>query len=332
MNLKMHQLAGSLQNGLAPVYLLAGEEPLLLQECCDQVREAARAQDFLEREVLHAGVGFDWGELQQAAAPSLFSSRKVIDLRLRTGKPGREGGEALTEWAAAPNPDMLLLVSCEQWDASSRKAKWAKALGEAGVRVDIWPISAQELPGWLEQRMQKQGMQPEPDALRILVERLEGNLLAAAQEIDRLALLKGAGPISADDVLRAVADASRFDAFVLAEHMLRGNLDDCLRVTAGLKRMDTPVQPLVGALLRELKTTEAFRLAMRSGESEAVAFRRLNIWFRRQQVIRAAARRLNTRALYDAFELLALIDRQGKGQARGDTWQTIDQLMLRLAA
>ena len=146
MILKMYQLAGSLQQGLAPVYLLAGDEPLLLQECCDRVREAARAQDFLEREVLHAGVGFDWSELQQAAAPSLFGSRKVIDLRLRTGKPGREGGDVLTEWAAAPNPDMLLLVSCEQWDASSRKAKWAKALGEAGVRVDIWPISAQELP------------------------------------------------------------------------------------------------------------------------------------------------------------------------------------------
>jgi DNA polymerase-3 subunit delta len=332
MNLKMHQLAGSLQQGLAPVYLLAGEEPLLLQECCDQVREAARAQDFLEREVLHAGKGFDWGELQQAAAPSLFGSRKVIDLRLRTGKPGREGGEALTEWAAAPNPDMLLLVSCEQWDAASRKAKWAKALGEAGVRVDIWPISAQELPGWLEQRMQNKGMQPEPDALRILVERLEGNLLAAAQEVDRLALLKGAGPISADDVLQAVADASRFDAFVLVEHMLRGDLRECLRVAAGLRRMDTPVQLLVGALLRELKTTEAFRLAMRKGESETAAFRRLNIWFRRQQVIRTAARRLNTRALYDAFELLALIDRQGKGQADGDAWQTLDRLLLRLAA
>ncbi|MGD9020213.1 MAG: DNA polymerase III subunit delta [Lysobacterales bacterium] len=328
----MQQLAGSLEKSLAPVYLLAGEEPLLLQECCDQVREAARTRGFSEREVLHAGAGFDWSELQNAAAPSLFGSRKVIDLRLRTGKPGREGGMALGDWAAEPNPDMLLLVSCEQWDAGSRKSKWAKALGKAGVRVDIWPVSAQELPGWLEQRMQQRGLQPEPDALRILVERLEGNLLAAAQEIDRLALLKGSGPISADDVLQAVADASRFDAFVLAEHMLQGNLRDCLRVAAGLRRMDTPVQPLVGALLRELKTTEAFRLAMRGGEPEASAFRRLNVWFRRQQTIRAAARRLDTRALYEAYELLALIDRQGKGRAAGSPWRTMDRLLLRLAA
>jgi DNA polymerase-3 subunit delta len=332
MNLKLQQLAGSLERGLAPVYLLAGEEPLLLQECCDRVREAARAQGFLEREVLHAGAVFDWSELQQAAAPSLFGSRKLIDLRLRTGKPGQEGGKALSEWAAAPNPDMLLLVSCEQWDQGSRKSKWAKELGEAGVRVDIWPIRAQELPGWLEQRMRKQGLQPEPEALRILAERLEGNLLAAAQEIDRLALLKGAGPISADDVLQAVADASRFNAFVLVEHMLSGNLREGLRVAAGLRRMGEPIQPLVGALLKELKTTEALRLALRGGEPEASAFKRLRIWYGRKQIIAAAARRLNTRALYDAFELLALIDRQGKGRAKGDAWQTIDRLLLRLAA
>jgi DNA polymerase-3 subunit delta len=226
----------------------------------------------------------------------------------------------------------LLLVSCEQWDESSRKSKWAKALGDAGVRVDIWPIKAHELPDWLEQRMQRQGLRPEPEALRILAERLEGNLLAAAQEIDRMALLKGAGPVSADDVERAVADASRFNAFVLAEHMLAGDLRDGLRVAAGLKRMGEPIQPLVGALLNELKTTEAFRLAMRSGESTDSALRRLRIWFRRKQTIPAAARRLNTRALYDAYELLALIDRQGKGRAAGDPWHTVDQLLLRLAA
>lgn len=332
MQLKPEQLAGSLQKGLAPLYLVAGEEPLLLQECCDQVREAAKAEGFLERELLQAGAAFDWSELEQAAAPSLFGSRKIIDLRLRTGKPGRDGGKALTKWAQAPNPDMLLLVSCEQWDRSSRTSKWATALGKTGVRVDIWPIGAEELPGWLEGRMRKQGMKPEPEALRVLADRLEGNLLAAAQEVDRLALLKGPGVVTADDVLRAVADASRFDAFVLAEHMLNGNLAEGLRVAAGLKRMGTPLQPLVGALLRELKVTEAFRLALRAGEPESSAFKRLNVWFRRQQTIRAAARRLNTRTLYDAFKLLALIDRQGKGRAGGDAWHTVDQLLLRLSA
>jgi DNA polymerase-3 subunit delta len=332
MQLKAEQLPASLQNGLAPVYLVGGEEPLLSQECCDQIREAAWAQGFLERELLHAGQDFDWSELQQVAAPSLFGSRKIIDLRLRTGKPGREGGKVLTKWAEDPDPEILLLVSCEKWDKNSRTSKWAAALSKAGVQVDVWPVDAPQLPGWLQQRMQQKGMQPEAEALRILAERLEGNLLAAKQEIDRLALLKGPGAVTADDVLKAVADSSRFDAFVLAEHMLTGNLKEGLRVAAGLKRMGTPIPPLLGALLKELKTTEAFRLAMRAGEPESAAFRRLNIWYKKQGIVRSAARRLDTRKLYEAFKILSLVDRQSKGRAAGDPWRSIDELLLQLSA
>ena len=332
MQLKVEQLPASLQRGLAPLYLIGGEEPLLLEECRDQIREAARAQGFIERELLQVESGFDWSELRQAAAPSLFASQKIIDLRLRTGKPGREGAKALTEWAGTPDPNMVLVVSCEHWDASSRKSKWAASLEKAGQRVDIWPIKAQELPRWLEQRMQQHGMQPEPEVLRILADRLEGNLLAARQEIDRLALIKGAGPVTANDVMSVVADSSRFDAFALAEHMLGGNLQEGLRVAAGLKRMDTPLPMLLGALLREIKTTEAFRLAMRAGEQETAVFRRLNIWYNRQNTVRAAARRLNTRKLFEAFKLLSLIDRQSKGRAAGDPWQSLDKLLLQLSA
>jgi DNA polymerase-3 subunit delta len=180
--------------------------------------------------------------------------------------------------------------------------------------------------------MQQHGMQPEPEVVRILADRLEGNLLAAKQEIDRLALIKGAGTITVDDVLKVVADSSRFDAFALAEHMLTGNLRDGLRVAAGLRRMDTPIPMLLGALLRELKTTEAFRLAMRGGEQETMVFRRLNVWHNRQNTIRTAARRLHTRKLFEAFKLLSLIDRQSKGRAAGNPWQSIDTLLLQLSA
>lgn len=332
MPIKLEQLAGSLQRGLAPIYLVGGEEPLLLQECCDQVREAAKAQGFVERELLQVDRSFDWSELEQAAAPSLFATQKIIDLRLRTGKPGQKGAKVLTEWAQAPDPNMILLISCEQWDMGSRKSKWAGALDKAGVRVDIWPINARELPAWLEQRMLQHGMQPEPEVLRLLADRLEGNLLAAKQEIDGLALIKGAGTVTVDDVMKVVADSSRFDAFALAEHMLSGNLRDGLRVAAGLRRMNTPLPLLLGALLRELKTTEAFRLAMRGGEQESMVFRRLNVWYNRQNTVRAAARRLNTRRLFGAFKMLALIDRQSKGRAAGDPWQSLDTLLLQLSA
>lgn len=332
MQVRADQLAGSLKRGLAPVYLIGGEEPLLLLECCDQIREAARAQGFVERELLQVERGFDWSELRQAATPGLFASRKIIDLRLRTGKPGQEGARVLTEWADAPDPDMLLMVSCEQWDKGSRNSKWASRLEKAGQRIDIWPVKAQELPHWLEQRMLKHGMHPEPDVLRILADRLEGNLLAARQEIERLALIKGAGTVTMDDVMKVVADSSRFDGFALAEHMLTGNLRDGLRVAAGLKRMDTPLPMLLGALLRELKTVETYRLAVRGGEAEPMVFRRLNIWQNRQQTVRAAARRLDTLKLFGAFRMLSLIDQQSKGRAEGDPWQSIDTLLLQLSA
>ena len=331
MSLKPDQLAGSLGRGLAPVYLVGGEEPLLLQECCDQIREAAKKQGFIEREILQVERGFDWSTLHQAAAPSLFATQKIIDLRIRTGKPGREGARILSEWADSPDPNMILLVSCEQWDAGSRKSKWASNLEKAGQRVDIWPVKAQELPLWLERRMLSLGMQPEPEVLALLADRLEGNLLAAKQEIERLALVKGEGIITVNDVMRVVADSSRFDAFALGEHMLSGNIHEGLRVAAGLRRMDTPIPLLLGALLRELQTAEAFRLAMRTGESESMAFRRLNVWFNRQNTIRAAARRLNARKLFAAFKQLSLIDRQSKGRAAGDPWQSLDNLLLQLS-
>lgn len=331
MQTRVDQLAGSLKRGLAPIYLVGGEEPLLLLECCDQIRAAAKAQGFVERELLQVEQGFDWSALRQAAAPSLFATRKIIDLRLRTGKPGRDGAKALGEWADSPDPDMLLLVSCEKWDRSSRTSKWAGRLAKAGQQIDIWPIKAQELPAWLEQRMQQHGMQPEPEVLRLLADRLEGNLLAARQEIDRLALIKGAGVITVSDVMEVVADSSRFDAFILAEHMLTGNLREGLRVVAGLKRMDTPLPLLLGALVRELKMVEAYRLAMRGGEQETMVFRRLNIWQNRQHNVRMAARRLGTLKLFNAFKMLALIDRQSKGRAAGDPWQSVDSLMIQLA-
>ena len=332
MRVRADQLAGSLKRGLAPIYLVGGAEPLLLLECCDQIREAARTEGFVERELLQVERGFDWSELRQAATPGLFATRKIIDLRLRTGKPGREGGKTLTEWADAPDPDVILMVSCEQWDKGSRSSKWASRLEKAGQQIDIWPIKAQELPRWLEQRMLQHGMQPEPEVLCILADRLEGNLLAARQEIDRLALLKGAGTVTVDDVMQVVADSSRFDGFALAEHMLNGNLRDGLRVAAGLRRMETPLPMLLGALLRELKVVESYRLAVRGGESESIVFRRLNVWQNRQQTVRTAARRLDTLKLFGAFKMLSLIDRQSKGRAEGDPWQGIDALLLQLSA
>ncbi len=333
MPLRIEQLTGQLQRGLAPLYLIGGSEMLLVQECRDQVFATARQQGFTERELLQVGRGFDWADLAGAGgAPSLFASRKIIDLRLPTGKPGREGAAALVEWAGQPDPDLLLVISCDEWDASSRKSKWAGVLEKAGVRIDIWPVKPAEMPGWVQARMTQAGLQPDREAVMMLAERLEGNLLAARQEVEKLVLLKGRGTVSVEDVERSVADSARFDSFLLAERMLAGQVGEGLRVAAGLHRMGVPIQLVTGALFREFSVLEGYRLAMRAGESETQVFRRLNVWPSRQGPMRTAARRFETERLNQAFQSLSLIDRQSKGMDQGDAWHSLDHLICGMAA
>lgn len=330
MLLRPEQLASKLEQGLSPFYLFGGPESLLLQECRDQVFEAARKQGFLERELFEVDRYFDWESLAQAGAPSLFASRKIVDLRLPTGKPGREGAAALAEWAAAPDADRLLVVSCETWDKSSRDSKWAAGFANKGTRVDIWPVTPADLPAWITRRMKALGLEPDRGAVMVLADRLEGNLLAAQQEIEKLALLKGKGKVGEEDVLQAVADSSRFDAFLLAERILEGNLADGLRVASGLHRTGIPIQLVTGALYREFRVLESFRQELQSGQNEMTAFRQLNIWRNRQKPMSAAARRVGSRRLLNAFSRLSLIDLQSKGRAPGDPWQELDQLVCSL--
>ena len=333
MPIRPQQLASYLERGLSPIYLFGGAEPLLVQECRDLVLNAAKEQGYLERELYLADRTFDWSTLERVGAElSLFASRRIIDLRLPTGKPGREGARALTRWAANPDPELLLMVSCDQWDKSSRSSKWASVLEKAGIRVDIWPVSPEELPGWIGARMRARGLQPDRGAVEVLAERLEGNLLAAQQEIEKLLLLKGQGTVTEEDVLQAVADSSRFDAFLLVERVLAGNLDDGLRVASGLHRTGVPLQLITGALYRDLRTLEAFKLALKAGVNESSAFRTLNIWRSRQNPMRRAADRLDMSRLFDAFSRLSLIDRQSKGRAEGDPWHGLDHLVCALCA
>jgi DNA polymerase-3 subunit delta len=328
MAVRADQLPALLEQSLAPVYLVAGAEPLLVQECRDLILQAAQREGFSERNVYEAGKGFDWQRLgEDSATLSLFSSRKIVDVRLPTGRPGREGAEAFLERLDAGDPDVLLLITCEKWEASQRKAKWASEIARAGVLVEVWPVKPQQLPQWIRKRMVAVGLEPEADAVSMLADLVEGNLLAAQQEIDKLLLLDQGPRISAADVNRAVANSARFDAFRLVESVLAGRLGDCLRVAAGLQRTDVAIQLVCGALYRELMLADSVRMAVQAGENEQSVFGRLRIWPARQAPMRQALRRLAAQAFDDAFSALALIDRQSKGRAAGDPWQTLDQLL-----
>lgn len=328
MNLKPQQLPAHLDSDLAPLYLIAGAEPLLVQECRDQVIRAAQARGYAERTVHEVGRGFDWAAMgEDNAAMSLFSARKIVDIRLPTGKPGQEGAKALVAMAEQPDPDVLVMVSCAQWEASSRKSRWAARLAGAGVLVEFWPVKQGELPGWILQRMRQAGLSPKREAVELLAEMVEGNLLAAQQEIDKWVMLGGDPVITAEDVERAVANSARFDAFRLMESVLAGRLDDCLRVATGLKRMNVAIQPVVGAFYREMMIAAAVARAIEAGESDSAVMGRLRVWRNRQGPVRAAAQRLGSAGLDRVFSALSLIDLQGKGQAAGDPWHTLDRLL-----
>jgi DNA polymerase-3 subunit delta len=328
MPVKAEQLPALLSRSLAPVYLIAGAEPLLVQECRDQVIQAAQQQGFVERSVFEVTGKFDWGLLtEDAATLSLFSSRKIVDVRLPTGRPGTDGSKTLIEIVESGDPDILLLVSCGAWDTTQRNSKWAKVLAKAGVLVEIWPVKPQQLPQWIRGRMRAAGLQPEPDAIAMLADLVEGNLLAAQQEIDKLLLLEKGPKITAADVTRAVSSSTRFDAFRLVECLLLGQLGECLRVASGLQRMGVAIQLVCGALYKELTLADTARSALQTGENESSVFSKLRIWPARQGPIRQAVSRLSEHDFGESFRALALIDRQSKGRAPGDPWQTLDRLL-----
>jgi DNA polymerase-3 subunit delta len=322
------QLPAQLQRALAPVYLIAGAEPLLVQECRDQVLQAARQQGFVERSVFDAGPKFDWAQLtEESASRSLFAERRVIDVRLPGGKPGAEGAKALCGVAETGDPDILLLVSSDEWGTAMRKLKWTSTLARLGLLVEIWPLKPAQLPDWIRQRLRRAGLDATPAAVALLSELVEGNLLAAQQEIDKLALLQREGQLDEQDVTRAVGYNARFDAFRLVDSALQGRLDECLRVAGGLQRSGLAIQPVLGAIYRELSIADSVRCAVRDGDSEASAFARLRVWQSRQGCMRQALRRLSAADFGTSFRALALIDRQGKGQAAGDPWLTLDRLL-----
>jgi DNA polymerase-3 subunit delta len=327
--IKLPQLQQSLAQSIAPIYLVAGSEPLLVQEGRESIIEAARKQGYLERELLVVERGFDWeNELFAAAAPSLFAQRKVIDLRLASGKPGRDGAKALVNWTEKPVSDTVLLLSFGSWEAAARKAKWSKEIDRAGVVVEIWPLKANELPGWITRRMTAAGLTAERDAVAMLAELVEGNLLAAQQEIDKLAMLKGGETLSAAAIEEAVVNSSRFDGFRLAECALRGETAECLRVSAGLQRNDIAIQPVTAALYNELALTGGLLEVRQQGGDERMYFSKARIWPTRQGPMKMAAQRLNPDHLGKVFRCLATIDLQGKGQAPGNPWRTLDTLLL----
>jgi DNA polymerase III subunit delta len=254
MRLSADQLPAALSRGVtAPIYLVSGDEPLLVDEAADAIRAAARTAGYADRTVFFIDRSFSWDEFKHASqALSLFAERRLFELRMPSGKPDK-GAQLLADVATNPPPDVVCLVLCDKLDKRASEAPWVRAVEKHGVWVPVWPVESAALPAWLRERAKKLHVQIEPAAAQLIVERVEGNLLAAKQELDKLCLLANGEPIGAELVLRSVGDSARYDVFQLAAAAAAGEAARALRVLLGLKSEGVEPTLILWALVRELR-------------------------------------------------------------------------------
>jgi len=333
MRLRFPQLPDQLARGLAPVYLICGDEPYQLGEAARLIRVQARAAGFEEREVLDQDGAFDWGALgASASAMSLFCTRKLIDLRIASAKLGKEGGAAVRAYCARPCPDNLLLMTAPALERKELETQWAKALEAVGTIVQVWPLKERELIQWLGQRLKSAGFIPGRGVAELLAERVEGNQLAAVQELEKLKLLREPGPLAVEDLLGTLADSARFDLFALTDAAVAGDRARVARVLAVLRAEGVASTLVLWVLARDLRmlAQAAWARARQGSASQVLAEHRVPR--PRLEAVEGALRRLSPTLLRALVRQCALADRAIKGLGPNDAWERLAFIADTLAA
>lgn len=332
MAISSEDLPRHLSSGLKPLYVVYGDALLLVLEAADSIRAAARAAGYTERETFIAEQHFKWGELRNSAQSlSLFAERKVVDLRIPSGKPGVEGGQALQDYCANLSEDILTLITLPKLEKTTLKSQWFSALEQHGVVISADDIPRNALPNWLAGRLKRQEQTADKATLEFLADRCEGNLLAAFQEIQKLALLFPAGPLSFDQVKDAVMDVARYDIFKLAEALLTGNATRFVRILDGLRAEGTATVLVLWAISEEIRTLGKVLQASQSGANLDNALRDARVWGPRRSLIESAVRRVKLPHIERAMQQAARLDKTIKGLRQGDVWDELLQLGLRFA-
>ncbi len=332
MKIRANQLSSHLKKSLAPCYLVTGDEHLLVSEALDEVRAAARARGFGTRELHVATTGFDWHQLTASTSNlSLFAEQRIVELRLPTGKPGIKGSQAIVELVEQAGPELLFIVTAPKLDRSGSNSKWAKSIDQKGVSLPIWPVEVRELPGWIANRMRQVGLQPDRDAVTLIADRVEGNLLAAGQEIEKLRLLHGEGKISADDVSEAVANSSRYDVYKLADAAIAGDATRAVKILGGLRSEGVEPVIVMWALTRELRTLATLDDAVRQGTDLGSAMQAARVWNNRQGLLRSCISRHQHGDFHRMLKASGRADAAAKGQRYGDPWQMAADIVVGMA-
>ncbi len=333
MQLKPEQLPQHLSRPLAAVYIVSGDEPLQLTEAADAIRAAARAQGFSERIIFNIDKKFGWDSLAtEAANLSLFSQKKLIELRMAQPRPGKVGGQALRDYVAQTDSDKLLLISTGRIDARTRQTQWCRALERAGVSVAVWPVEASRLPGWIGQRAARQGLSLDPEATRLLAERFEGNLFACAQELEKLGLRHGKNPIGVREVLGGGSEGARFDGFDLLEYSFAGNAARSLRVLNGLKEEGIEALLILGSLTWGIREMALFAGAMERGDPLERLLDRSPAWSRRRAAVQCVLGRHPRKQWWQMLRFAGQVDRSLKTGDHEKGWELLTRLSLMLCS
>jgi DNA polymerase-3 subunit delta len=332
MQLAPAQLAAHLKQGLQALYVLVGDEPLAHRECLDAIRQAARLQGFDERNSLMVERGFNWQQIASyGASISLFASRRLLEINVPNGKPGVEGGKALQALASQPLSDTSVMIILPKLEREAKNSAWFSALEKQAVLINLEEVPASQLPKWIGTRLAQQGQQASPATLEFLAHQVEGNLLAANQEVQKLALLHPAGELSDEAVRQAVLNVSRYDAFQLGEAVLAGDSARTMRILQGLQDEGENAVAVMNPLMWVLRPLLRIKQAELRGENVMQAMTSARIFGERQALVKRALSRLSLRQLEAALQKLADIDKTAKGVMQGDAWLEISRLCFGLA-
>ena len=330
-SLRLAELDAHLAKRLEPLYVVHGDEPLFVIEASDAIRAAANRAGCEEREIFIVEQHFRWDAFDAANANlGLFGTRKLIDLRIPSGKPGPDGAAALERHVAHLDPVNVTLVTLPRIDRAAQTSAWFTALADKGVNIAVQPVERNALPAWIAERLGRNGQRASRPTLAFLAERCEGNLLAARQEIEKLALLLPKGELADDDVERAVADVARFDIQELSETWLAGEAARTLRIIEALRGEGEPITLAVWQLGEDLHALAGVHEAVAQGQSVGTAVRSARVWGRRQAALERAARRIDASRVAPLLRALADLDALAKGLGTGEPWNVLVTLALAL--
>ncbi len=331
MNIKIQQLQASLQQNFKNIYYLSGDEPLQKEQALKVLRAAANEHGFSERVVLDVDDKFDWGLLlTESQSMSLFGDKRLLELRIPNTKPGDQGSKALVAFLEQCPDDVMLLIVSGKLEKQQKNSKWYKAIDAKGGCIQVWPIEKAQLPHWITQRMAGMSMQATPDALLLLADRFEGNMLAAAQELEKLFLLNGEGEVDSEAVRELVADSSRYNVFQLVDACLAGDARQSVKIVEGLRAEGVASVIIVWALAREMRSLAAIAVDLNNQSMDQV-FRSHRVWYQHQSYVKLALERFSARQWQLFLWQISELDKMNKGLKAGNIWHELVQLVLKIA-